>query len=160
MKAKSKEVQATFAVSQRWTPSLATKGFTPVATAFLEHYRELNITVAEAMLVVHILSHKWTDAMPFPSLTRLADLMGVSERYVRKMLKSLEGVHYLKRVYRTGTSSTYDLSGLMTALERKVGVAVTAMPAPIMPAPTTSAPTSSGDVFEMLGLVTHMQEAA
>jgi DNA-binding transcriptional regulator YhcF (GntR family) len=104
-------------VAKRWTPLIAKKGFTPIATVFLENYGKLGIAPAEAMLIIQLFSFKWTAESPFPSVTRLATLMNCSTRYVRKMCESLEGKGYINRVEREGTSNSYDLSGLLRRLE-------------------------------------------
>lgn len=106
-----------FTLAERWTPTIATKGFTMVPLVFLENYRALNITASEAMLIVHIASFKWTREAPFPSMSSLAELMGCSERNIRKMCNSLESVGYLQRVGREGRSNQFDLSGLYRKLE-------------------------------------------
>ncbi len=108
------------ALSERWTPLIATTGFTAVAGAFLENYAKLNITPSEAMLLIHLVSFKWTKEAPFPSVSRLAKLMGCSERNVRKLCHSLESVGLIKRVGREGTSNRFDLSGLYEKLEERI----------------------------------------
>jgi hypothetical protein len=59
-------------VAARWTPHLASGGFTPIVDFFLDHYRELGITNLEAMFLVHLIRFKWTSQMPFPGFKRLA----------------------------------------------------------------------------------------
>jgi Helix-turn-helix domain len=116
---KKKRDASQFSVAKRWTPKLA-KYWTPVARAFLERFAELKppLTATEAMLVVQLVSFKWDEAKPFPSVATLAARMGCGDRNVRKMLKRLEGVGYVVRVERVGTSNLYDLSGLFRKLEQ------------------------------------------
>ena len=109
--------RADYGMENRWTPKLAQGGFTPVPQVLLKHYTDLNITSMEAMLVVHLLSYKWDEQLPFPSMTTLAGRMGCSPRYVRKLCESLESVGYLKRNGRIGMSNQFDLSGLFARLE-------------------------------------------
>jgi hypothetical protein len=116
-KRQKKKVKLDHSLGERWTPLIATKGFTPVPTAFLEHYTELSITPSEAMLLVHLASFKWTSEAPFPALPRLARMMGCTVRYVRKMCASLESVGYLTRTQRKGTSNLFHLNGLFAKLE-------------------------------------------
>jgi len=65
-----------FSVAKRWTPRLA-KHWTPVSRAFLEHFASLKppLTAAEAMLVVQLISFKWDESNPFPSVATLAARM-------------------------------------------------------------------------------------
>src|SRR5690349_17521061 len=83
-------------VARRWTPLLS-KRFCPVSSAFLEHYHELQaapgaraMNSTEAMLLVHLMDHKWDERAPFPTVSKLAERMGLSARGVRNAMKNLE----------------------------------------------------------------------
>lgn len=117
---RKKKLDIDYRVQQRWTPALAKHGFTPVASVFLSNYSKLTppLTVVEAMLVIHLMSFKWSHRAPWPSLTTLAKLLGCSDRYVRKLCSSLEGVGYLKRSRNGRRTNEFDLSGLFAALEK------------------------------------------
>ncbi|MFY0562630.1 helix-turn-helix domain-containing protein [Archangium lansingense] len=121
-KKKKKNAPNEYSFEERSTPLIAQRGFTPISSAFLSYYAQLNITVGEAMLLIHLMSFKWTRDAPFPAISRLAKLMGCSERNIRKLCASLESVGYLKRVGRSGTSNQFDLSGLYAKLEDMINV--------------------------------------
>lgn len=106
-------------VSTRWTERLAAAGWTPVCDAFLEGYHRLNPVISnpEAMLIIHLMRHKWDSKMPFPGSKLLAKRMGISATAVRGHARSLERKGYLKRIKRTGTTNKFDLSPLFRALE-------------------------------------------
>ncbi|ODU00382.1 MAG: hypothetical protein ABS79_03450 [Planctomycetes bacterium SCN 63-9] len=72
----------------------------------------------EAMLVIHLMRHKWDDAPPFPGFKTLAGRMGVTATSVRNLARSLELKGYLKRHKRVGTTNHFELSPLFRALER------------------------------------------
>ena len=55
--------------------------------------------------------------MPFPSVARLAQEMGLSEGQVRSHLRMLEKKGILKRNLRTGKTTEFDMSGLIEKLE-------------------------------------------
>ncbi|WP_395854753.1 helix-turn-helix domain-containing protein [Cystobacter fuscus] len=112
-----KDPEQSQSVAARWTDILAERGFTPIANVFMEKYSSLEITPTEAMLICHLMSFKWTEDAPYPSVPRLAKLMRCSDRYVRKMCQNLESVGLIKRIGREGTSNAFDLSGLFTKLE-------------------------------------------
>lgn len=113
-KVKSREV------SSRWTESLTNTGWTPVSDFFLDAYAKLDpaITNAEAMLVIHLLRHKWDEDPPFPGFSTLARRMGISQTAARAHARSLEKKGYLKRQMRVGTTNKFDLQPLFTALEK------------------------------------------
>jgi hypothetical protein len=107
-------------VSARWTVALTSQGWTPVADFFLDSYAKLSppLTNAEAMLVIHLIRHKWDAAPPFPGFTTLAKRMGISPTAARAHARSLEKKGYLVRQMRVGTTNKFDLTKLFAALEK------------------------------------------
>ena len=98
------------------------KKFTKVDNEFLKKYSSLGITPQEAMLVVHLLMFRWDDRNPYPSIQLLADMMGRSKSYVRKLTSSLEGKGFLDRVNRPhpmkgNDSNEYDLTPLIKVID-------------------------------------------
>lgn len=116
-----KKAQPLREVSNRWTEPLTKQGWTPVSDFFLDHYARLEppITNAEAILVIHLIRHKWDDAPPFPGFTTLAKRMGISATAARAHARSLENKGYLLRQMRVGTTNKFDLKRLFTALEKQ-----------------------------------------
>lgn len=106
-------------VSTRWTPKLVAGGWTPVADFFLDSYTRLDppLSTSEAMLVIHLIRHKWDQEMPFPGFKTLARRMGVTATSVRNHARSLELKGYLVRYKRIGTTNQFDLTPLFRALE-------------------------------------------
>jgi hypothetical protein len=106
-------------VSRRWTPALA-KSWTPISDFFLKNYSSLNppLTTPEAMLVIQLMVHKWTEDHPFPAFKTIAKRMGMTDTAVRAHARKLESKKYLKRIPRIGQPNLFDLSPLFEALER------------------------------------------
>ena len=107
-------------LATRWTPALAATGFTPVVDGFLNHYGEIGITSGQAMFLIHLMSYKWTDGMPYPSFTTIAEKMGVSDTSVRAYARKLEQCGLLRRVERPGRTTTFDLTPLFQKLEEHI----------------------------------------
>lgn len=112
-----------YRVAERWTPPLA-RQFCPVSSPFLRLYHRLWVAPAkrrlnstEALLIIHLVDHKWDERDPFPAVETLAERMGISGRMVRKALASLEACDYVVREQVPGRSNRYRLDGLFTALE-------------------------------------------
>lgn len=108
-------------VAKRWTEKLAKGGFTPVVQAFLEHYASLSppITTPEAVFIIHLMSFKWDEKMPWPAFKTLAKRMGISTTAVRNHARSLDtGKKYLVRHPRVGKPNLFDLRPLFAALEK------------------------------------------
>jgi DNA-binding MarR family transcriptional regulator len=118
MAAATAAIPRTRDVSARWTPNLARDGWTPVADVFLDNYRKLGLSNLEAMFVIHLVRHKWSSAMPFPGFKRLATRMGLTSTAVRTHARNLEKKGLIKRVKRSGSSNTFDMTELFQQLER------------------------------------------
>lgn len=108
-------------VAARWTKRL--EHFVPVSQYFLENYHRLGgskgLSSAEVMVIIHLMNHKWDGRAPFPTVGLLAKRMGVTDRAVRTVVKTLEGLGLLQRVYAPhGGPNRYHLEGLFQALEK------------------------------------------
>lgn len=97
-------------------------GFVPMCRAFMRHYRLLNITMEEAMLIMHLLDHSWLGEQDFPSARFFAELTGKHESTVRLYLKSLSFKGYLIEVTGPNNAKTYDWSPLLSAIRDISGV--------------------------------------
>ena len=106
--------------ADRWRyPELLAPGYLVVPSVFLRHYGRLkphSLTNGEALLVLHLMDHKWDSAPPFPSYGALARRMGVSVKMVRRYAQTLEQKGYLQRVIRTGNTNLFDLEPLFRKL--------------------------------------------
>ncbi len=104
-------------IATRWggDPAILADGFVAVPVQFLAHYGSIKpfcLSVAEAMLVVQLMAFKWSAAAPFPGYKKLATRMGVSQTYVRKLARQLEGKGFMHRIARTGRTNAFDLQPL------------------------------------------------
>jgi hypothetical protein len=106
-------------VSTRWTARLVAGGWTPVADFFLDSYSRLDppLSTSEAMLIIHLMRHKWDREMPFPGFKTLARRMGITATSVRNHARSLEQKGYLRRHVQVGTTNRFDLEPLFAKLE-------------------------------------------
>jgi DNA-binding transcriptional ArsR family regulator len=111
-------------IAARWTERLATR-FCPVSSYFLANYHRLaphegadGLTSTEAMLVIHLVDHKWSADAPFPTTGTLAKRMGISQRQVRHTLKRLEDLGFVLRERPSMSSANrYRLEPLFAKLE-------------------------------------------
>jgi hypothetical protein len=112
-----------YSVAAVWTPRLAETRFVAIVRGFLENYRQLDppITNAEALLLVHIVDHKWDEKPPWPGYGTLARRMGTSPQIIQRYIRSLEKKGYLRRERRR-RGNAFNLSSLFTALEERVAV--------------------------------------
>ncbi len=104
----------------RWTPALAKNGWTPVVDDFLDNYAELGITPGEAMLIVHLMRHKWDKNAPYPGFETLGRQMGITPTSVRNHVRSLEKKKLLVREMRVSQTNKFHLTPLFERLEKHV----------------------------------------
>lgn len=107
------------AVASRWTPKLTKLGWTPVADFFLDNYHRLEppLKHSEAMLVIHLMRHKWDAKAPYPGFKVLAKKMGISAEAARLIARRLESKGYLFREMQVGATNKFHLEKLFLALE-------------------------------------------
>jgi DNA-binding MarR family transcriptional regulator len=111
---------------------LSSKGWTPVCDYFLDSYSKLNpkISNLEALLIIHLIRHKWDAEAPFPGFKTLSKRMGITATSARNHARSLEHKGYLKRLKRVGTTNKFDLTPLFRALEGLMQLEVPERPQP------------------------------
>jgi len=105
-------------VATRWTPTLAKAGWTPISDFFLDNYHRLGIKHAEAMLIIHLMRHKWDASAPYPGFKSIARKMKISPEATRVHARSLEVKGFLRREKQVGETNRFHLQGLFTALEQ------------------------------------------
>ena len=78
--------------SQKWGDDPFTAlGHTQAPNALIEYAARLGLTPEECWLIVCLLRFKHTDQNPYPSQERLAELLGQSERTIRRLVEKLAG---------------------------------------------------------------------
>ena len=109
-------------IAERWTPALVRDGWTPISECFLKYYSTLRpeITVQEAMFIVHLMMHKWDRKPPYPAFKTIAARMGCGHQAARGYARSLEKKKYLRREMRVNERNLFHLDGLFNALEERL----------------------------------------
>ena len=92
------------------------RGFVAVSRTFLRSYRELGLTLEEAMLVIMILEFSWGSSLPYPSVSTLANRTGKTPKTVRRYLRALRSKGFLRTKPRKGRSNAYDFGPLFSRL--------------------------------------------
>jgi predicted transcriptional regulator len=95
---------------QKWSPEIAIYNFTQVPNLLLNCQGHLGLTDGELLTLIHLLSHWYRhDSNIYPSINRLSKFSQKGYSTIQKRLKSLEDKEFIKRRYKQGTSSTYDV---------------------------------------------------
>lgn len=102
-------------------PALHEAGFLPISRLFLTNYRKMNISMEEAMLILHLLDHSWSAEREFPSAEHFAKVTGKSGQTIRAYLRSLSYKRYLTPVRNEAGEKTYCWKPLLGALKDLAG---------------------------------------
>ena len=107
------------AYERRWKhATLFTKGYVPVPKAFFDSLWMLRppITPTRALVLLHLMSFKWTEQSPYVGQAKLAKRLGLSTKMVARHLHQLEKDRYVRIERRHGRSSVLHLDGFLDAL--------------------------------------------
>ena len=109
----------------RFGATILSGGIAAIPMALYHYQAELRLVPQEVWFVGYILAHRWTDALPFPSLRRMSRRTGVSTQMLHRYKQSLIEKGYLVTIPRhrpSGgrTSNYYDFTELFKALEESL----------------------------------------
>ena len=102
----------------KWTPRISGFGFTELPNILIHNQGKLDISSGELVTLLGLISHRWDNRYPNPSVARLAKFSGRSLSSIRSNLRSLEAKKYIKRIYTYGFQNHYDITLLIRRLER------------------------------------------
>lgn len=117
-----RHVRAETSFAARFGTAIAEYGLAAVPAALYHHQGKLGLSAQEVWFVSYVLSHKWGEDLPRPSLKQLQKCSGLSDRTVQRYRERLEEAGYLQvetRFHTSGRQSecAYDFSSLFEALE-------------------------------------------
>jgi len=103
-------------LKQRWATSdgrIPEGGVLPIPFAFFDLAPRLGLNFTDVVTVLSFMRFKMNGDMPYPSLKRIADLMGTTRRTIRRSVEKMENMGYLKRIREPGAPCKYDFSTLL-----------------------------------------------
>ncbi len=137
-------------IEAKWGRDVAERGFAQIPNYLLlinmfvadEH----RVTPIETLILIHLVASWWKkDEMPFPSMSTLADRIGISERQVQRAIKALEEKTYIKKTRKKMrgivASNVYDLQPLVKVLNDVAAIYINKHPRKLGSAPKASTPT-------------------
>ena len=119
-----KPTKAVKRADAKWGAKVMQHKYCIVPSLLLRAQNRLKLTAVQLAVLLQVCDFWWDEARkPFPSKQKLALRLGMTPRQVQRHLAALEDMKYIARVPRfdTGsggrTSNTYDLAGLVAALQ-------------------------------------------
>jgi hypothetical protein len=97
------------------------RGVAAIPRALFTYQADLGISPQQLWFIGYILSFQWSTELPYPSLRKMAQNTGYSERQIHRIKDSLVSAGYLRVIERRGddgrdTTSAYDFSELLRTL--------------------------------------------
>lgn len=97
-------------------------GIAAIPSALYHFQGKLGLTAQQVWFISYILSHKWDEDLPYPSIAQMARCTGISDRMLRYRCNELHHLGYLEifpRYSENGGQSTnyYDFANLFARLE-------------------------------------------
>lgn len=114
-----------YSFDKKWSPAIAAHGHTALPNILLRNYKSLGITGPELRIIIALELHRWNDKEPWPSISTLAKLAGVSSRRARILVSSLHDKGIITRTLRDNAASTYNFDRLIFKLDQ---LAVSSLP--------------------------------
>jgi len=109
--------QTEASLSEKWGAEIIHFGWTAIPNALLRNMGALGINPTEMVIICNLNRFWWEkDRLPFPSILKMADEMGVSSKTIERNLSSLEKKGLIVKKANTGKSNTYDMSPLIEKL--------------------------------------------
>ncbi|HEX2037479.1 MAG TPA: DnaA N-terminal domain-containing protein [Chloroflexota bacterium] len=107
----------------RFGATILSGGIAAIPMSLYHYQAELGLVPQEVWFVGYILAHRWTAALPYPSLRQMSRRTGISTQMLHRYKQSLIEKGYLATISRhrpSGgrTSNFYDFSGLFIRLEQ------------------------------------------
>lgn len=119
----TKPSETTMRLQERWGKALIAAGFTALPDVIFLNQKALKLKPLDVVILLHLASY-WRDggSNPWPAKGTLAAAIDVDVSTVRRSIKKMEGLGYVKRIIRKTTfgdnnSNEYDLRGLIAATE-------------------------------------------
>ena len=107
---------------EKWTAPLMDAGWTAIPSIILEKQHALGLDPIDVNILLQLAKHWWfTDKLPYPAKTTLAELMNVNPSTVRRRISRMVAAGFIKRIPRHDpkhggqTSNAYEFDGLIKA---------------------------------------------
>jgi hypothetical protein len=100
-------------------------GIAAIPQALFTYQQPLGLSPQQIWFISYILAHRWSTNLPYPSLRRMADRTGYSERHLHTIKDELVQAGYLVLIERHSEAggrdnNAYDFSNLLQALNTQL----------------------------------------
>ena len=118
-KSSSQESEQTNPLQGKWGPLALKAGWVGIPTILLQSQARLGLTSTDVVVLAHMIRFWWTkEKLPFPSLERMAEDMGIESANVVRSVARLRKKKLIEVVRQEPLQDAFDLTKLVYALER------------------------------------------
>ena len=118
---KPKSNEMVRAIEKRWTKTLVAPGWTAWPNILLERQQALGLDPLDINILLHLARYWWeAEELPYPSISTIANAIGVDRSTVQRRLAQMEAGKLIKREFRKGKAggnltNRYSFAGLIDA---------------------------------------------
>lgn len=114
-------------ILEKWGEDVASRGFAQIPNYLLLINQFLDedsrLSPIEQLVLIQLIGNWWKkDELPFPSMSTLAQRIGVSSRQIQRAVNHLDNIGLIKRTKRRQSglisSNAYDLTPLVNMLQK------------------------------------------
>lgn len=103
---------------QKWGRAVLSKGWTSTPNLLLKHAGRMGLDPTETLTLIHLMRFWWKpENLPFPSITKTSEEMGVTRKTLSKKFASLKEKGFIHEVKGPRGVTKYSLEGLIQKLK-------------------------------------------
>lgn len=103
---------------RKWGRPILSKGWTSTPNLLLKHAGKMGLDPTETLALIHLIRFWWKpENLPFPSITKTSEEMGVTRKTLSKKFASLKEKGFIQEVKGTNGVTKYSLDGLIQKLK-------------------------------------------
>jgi DNA-binding MarR family transcriptional regulator len=105
-----------YGLEEKWGKVTLDAGWTSVPNALLKYAGELKLDPTETLVLIYLMRFWWkVEDLPYPSISKTSEEMGVSRKTMTKKFASLQEKGFITKV-KQGGRTKFSLGGLRKAL--------------------------------------------
>lgn len=103
---------------KKWGAKALSHGWTSVPSLLLKNAGKLDLDPTETLTLIYLIRFWWrAEDLPFPSISKTSEEMGVTRKTLSKKFSSLKEKGFIREVKEPGQATKYSLDGLVFKLE-------------------------------------------
>lgn len=103
---------------KKWGGKALSGGWTSIPSLLLKNAGKLGLDPTETLTLIYLARFWWkAEGLPFPSISKTSEEMGVTRKTLSKKFASLKEKGFIHEVKDVGQVTKYSLDGLIRKLE-------------------------------------------